>query len=1443
MKKDRLNIAITGMAISCGRIRNLRDLRNAVTPSTKWETGNAGHTHEEAVALAVRLIREAFHDAGYEGNPLKDLNKIGIALAGEQGVLDAVKDLFPQQIVVLEEVHASSFSAIEYSVRRLKVDPPLDLIIAGGIHTIYDEERSCTASHGDMDCGPPQMHVCGAVVVLQRVQNAVRANNRVRAVLQCITGVSRDSLSDADCLFNLIQRFYKEWDIDAESVSLLVTQGATIEIQALKQFFGTRKGFSRPFMCNVQDLEGLPSLSRVDASGIIMGTLALSNELLPASAWDDSLSATNDTPFFATNVPRPWFRSKENIPRRAGISSRVGHMIVEEYLGEQKTLIEYSDYSWPTELFIVSADSRDKLIRRIRELRNRVKEHKPDDAYHLAYELASRAPGNTRLAVLSDSFLDLENKLKLAEEKIASSKKKSLRIMLGVYFGESDSNAKKGKTVFLFPGQGSQHTGMLSDLCIYFTDFRNWLGAFDELSVEIGMPRLTSVLFPPSHGFTRDENISVKRYIERTDAGGLGTILASQALYGFLCDLGMQPDAMLGHSNGENTALVASGTLFLDIRGVLDSILEIQKINKDAQIDSTVRGAAIAVSITDKAAFFKVLEDFSSDIYWTMDNCPHQAVLFGKEEAASRIAEELKHAGAICTPLPFDVGFHTSLLRKYEKRLRAHYEKLEFLSGHTPLYSSITCRKYPDDPGAMRDLAARHWTQRVRFQETIEALHQAGFYNFVEVGPNNLLTAFVDDILRGEPHFAIASNVKGHPGLLQIQRLVAECFVRGLPIDPKKLYRERKLPDNHAPTPEKAKIPITQQISERRQDDERANPSIRKALMDAHFDLMSNFLNSQGRVFATLFEPQAFGSSPAMPSHHPAAVVPKDVRDEDIRPFLGPVFKETLKSLHCRCNLDIHRDLFLLDHCLGRTSNSRELSALPVVPFSFSMEILAEAASKLCKGQLHVVGMRDIRGHRWLTLNDGTLPIDIVAHILATKTNAGEKEVEVKLFRAESSPADKKQELLFEGVVMLAYRFTQPPRPLPCNRDDALPPTWGVEEFYDLCMFHGPRLQGIHHLSHITPEGFEAEIIAPPYEGYFDDITDPVFQVLPSVLDCTSQLTAYWFVEQKNRESGGSVPGSFGMFPFMIRSFHQFKKLRVPGRKLLCRGQIKVSGETLESNYDILDSEGDLVVRVEGFRYRYFRWPMAFFLYLNHPEVDANISNSWLSEETSLVIRRVDSLSREFMESAQGIWKHALAHVVLAPGEKDFWRRLPANGPRRLEWLLGRVSAKEALRHWAAKRFGIRLFPANIEILPDRSGKPVVKCPELEKVAPLVDISITHRRDCAVSCLIDDGRSIGIDLERIVNQKDTEWLKGAFDDEELASFGDTYDKLLPLWCAKEAAAKAYGTGFRTDPKHWRVTDVSNDGNSVQILYENHCFDVRMFSTEKEFFAVCIFPNK
>jgi len=144
-------------------------------------------------------------------------------------------------------------------------------------------------------------------------------------------------------------------------------------------------------------------------------------------------------------------------------------------------------------------------------------------------------------------------------------------------------------------------------------------------------------------------------------------------------------------------------------------------------------------------------------------------------------------------------------------------------------------------------------------------------------------------------------------------------------------------------------------------------------------------------------------------------------------------------------------------------------------------------------------------------------------------------------------------------------------------------------------------------------------------------------------------------------------------------------------------------------------------------------------------------------------------------------------------------------GPRgRRGWLLGRIALKDAVRmhHW---RHGERpLWPAQILVANEPNGRPIVEG---------VHVSVAHKDDRAVA-IVDADVDVGIDLERI-EPRTASFLAIAFTPAELAlaQRGPDVDaEYARLWAAKEAVAKARGTGM-TDPKRFEVRAV---GDKLQI---------------------------
>ncbi len=1088
-----------------------------------------------------------------------------------------------------------------------------------------------------------------------------------------------------------------------------------------------------------------------------------------------------------------------------------------------------NDCPQSTELLLFSGDERSELIDEIQKV---TKVRPGETLANIALTQSTYALGSHRLAVIAKNIPDLKSKLNRVVELLRNSERTQLQMRSGIYYAETRSTEAIGKTAFLFPGYGSCYSGMLADLCSHFPGVREWVNWLDQTLEEVEGSLPSQLLFLPPAVLTNEEQQIITQCLFGMNGGAQAGLTASLALYELLQDLGVLCDAMVGHSNGENTALLASGTIRYEGKEQLFEIMQrVTQDYRDAEsIDSSPKGGFLAVSAVDNDLLTALINTPSRPLHLAMDNCPNQVVLFGSEINIEQASQEIAQAGGICVPLPFDHAYHTPLYEEKAKDLRIIYDDLDMREGNTDIYSCATGQVFPNQPEAIRALAVKQWSSPVKFRQTIENLYNQGFRTFVEVGPSNSLTSFVDDILRGRNYLAVASDKKNQSSLEQIQRLAAQLYVRGVPIKMDVFFRDRSLTEVD---------PVVASFNPQRQVENSlgvSSPSLsasaRLSILQSHYDLMEQFLASQARVMSTLF---ASSASNNRVEEHSGSFGMRSVpqRHQDSWPLLGEIIEQTSARLYAKRSFDLKRDPFLYDHSLGRkvSNHHPELSPLPVVPFTVSMEILSEAASRLLEGRKFVIGITNVRSYRWLALDQGNLEIGVLAQ-LQPERDEGVSDVHVQILQL-GIPSSDQHQLAFEGDVRLADKFPESPPPLPIHLEPLVSSQVSATEFYQYYAFHGPRFQSIKNLKKFDGQGIEADLLVVALDDFFSVAPNPKFQIPAHLLDCTGQLVGYWLIIQSVRD--------FGVFPFYAKAFHQYATPLAQGSKILCRGLVQMTDRgTPEATFDFLDDSERVIARLEGLQMRNYKseYIPRFF---QPRTANTYFSEAWMQEEIGLVCRRIDSIG-QFLQESEGIWKRVLAHLTLSAKEREFWYSLPEKSPRRVNWLLGRVAAKDAMRQWAQDIFNLELAPVDLEILATQLSKPFVKCPYLESRGSLPDISISHSGDCAVAVVADTNMRLGIDIESLDKHNIGDWLCRAFTEQELEFVpqGDTRT-LLALWCAKEAAAKALGIGLGGTPLQWRIVNCSHDQRKVIVTYEGNFLDVKLWYQDMEVLAVCQTP--
>jgi phosphopantetheinyl transferase len=810
----------------------------------------------------------------------------------------------------------------------------------------------------------------------------------------------------------------------------------------------------------------------------------------------------------------------------------------------------------------------------------------------------------------------------------------------------------------------------------------------------------------------------------------------------------------------------------------------------------------------------------------------------------------------------------------------------------------VTGDAFPEEPEAIRTLAAKQWSSRVKFRETIEKLYSQGVRTFIEVGPSSNLTAFVDDTLRNREFMALASNSQRKSGLTEIQNLLARLFINGIDINLAALYQHRLVTElklDEAVIADDKSIPIVdttmpvmqlrpQFVEEIRQKlrpkktvlnqetivsavqeegksengkeeskltiepsqspSYNPQPSIpnppslipnpqssnsRLKILTGHFDLMQEFLANQERITTMVY------SSLGNYNHINFAQTP--ITQAEAFPLLGQILERDETHLYCERRFDLEQDIFLYDHTIGGklSNNNPQIIPLPVIPFTISMEILAEAATALLGEDKVVIGLDNLRGYRWLALDQGEIVLSIKAQV-QTQTDLQTWIVHVQLFQKGVTSLIQEETLnttpVFEGYVRLAKQFPSSPQPLYFNWNHPQPSAYPDTDLYRTGMFHGSRFQGVKHIRQWDKQGIEADLQVIEINDFFQNIPRPIFQIDAGLLDAAGQLVGYWILEQ--------IGTDFNVFPYQVKSFQQYQPPLPGNSPVLCRGLMHFTSETqTEAIFDFIDQTGNVIARLEGWQDRFFPIPHKYYQCRLHPQ-SAYLSESWMQAETGLIFRRIEPFPEGFLDQGWEIWKRVLAHLMLNEREREFWYQLPEKGQRRTDWLLGRIAAKDALRQWVKQTLNLEIAPVDIEILSTQLGKPIARFPSLEIIGNIPDISISHSRGYIVAVLGQPNMNIGIDLERLNYIRHDDWFSYAFTKQELDLLPQphTLAAVIGLWCAKEAVAKALGTGLQGNPNNLLITHYSRDGQQVTVTGKGNFFKVKLWYQNDEILAIC-----
>ncbi|MFE2728890.1 SDR family NAD(P)-dependent oxidoreductase [Kitasatospora sp. NPDC059327] len=617
------------------------------------------------------------------------------------------------------------------------------------------------------------------VLVVERLSDARRLGHPVLAVVRG-SAVNQDGASNGLSAPNgpSQQRVIRQAlanarltaaDVDAvEAHGTGTTLGDPIEAQALLATYGQDRSGDQPLWLgsiksNIGHAQGAAGVASV-----IKMVLALRHGVLPKTLHVDEPSPKVDWSAGAVELlteARAWPRTGR--PRRAGVSSfgvsgTNAHVILEQAPvdGPQDAEVAPGTPADAPLPWLLSAKSAAALRGQAARLAAFVEADPAVRPADIAHSLVTtRAALDVRAAVVPGSRGD------------------AVAALTALAAGESAPNlvtgtaGVDGRTVFVFPGQGSQWVGMGAELLETSPVFAARMAECAEaLSAHVDWSLLDVIR--QAEGAPSLDRVDVVQPVSFAMMVSLAEVWRFH---------GVVPDAVIGHSQGEIAASCVAGVLSL----------------ADATKVVALRSQAIAAGLAGKGGMMSVAlpaaeveHRLGDGLELAAVNGPGSAVVAGEPAALDALYEELVAEGVRARKVPVDYASHTSHVELIEAELAELLDGLSPRTARIPLFSTVLGR-WLDGSEMDGGYWYRNLRSTVRFAEATDALLAQGHRVFVEVSAHPVLTMAIQDLADqrgGATAVTVGSLRRDDGGLDRLLLSLAELLVRGVEVDSAALF-------------------------------------------------------------------------------------------------------------------------------------------------------------------------------------------------------------------------------------------------------------------------------------------------------------------------------------------------------------------------------------------------------------------------------------------------------------------------------------------------------------------------------------------------------------------------------------------------------------------------------------------------------------------------------
>ncbi|MFF2848875.1 SDR family NAD(P)-dependent oxidoreductase [Streptomyces sp. NPDC058001] len=619
------------------------------------------------------------------------------------------------------------------------------------------------------------------VLVLERLSDARRHGHPVLAVVRG-SAVNQDGASNGLTAPNgtAQQRVIREALADAglEPADIDVVEGHgtgtalgdPIEAEALIAAYGPLRPSGRPLLLgSIKSNIGHSQLA-AGVAGVIKMVMAMRHGAAPRTLHADEPSPLVNWSAETVQVlgeQRPWPHTGR--PRRSavssfGISGTNAHVILEGVAPTAAPSREPGGTAVvPWVLSAVDAPALARQAARLRRHPSALEADPLDVGWSLATAKAALAE---RTVILGNDRQTLLDRLAAVEAGVPHA-----QVVRGTESGSDH------RVVFVFPGQGTQWPGMAAELMDASSVFADSIAACaTELSVfaDWSLPDVV-------------RQIPGAASLDRIDVLQPVLFSVNVSLAALWRSLGVEPAAVVGHSQGEIAAAHVAGGLSLR------DAVRVVAMRSKALVALSGKGAMLSV-LAPAARIEERIERWGDALSVAAINGPAATIVSGESAAIVELETELAAEGLrVSRVRGGNAAGHSAQVDKLNEELLTTLAPITPRTSDVPFYSTVS--------GRLMDTAlldAGYWYRNmrepVRFHAAVEALAAQEYRVFVEVGPHPVLTGGLEDTLaeRGPDSVVTGTLRRGEGGLQQFLSAAAALYVSGVPVD-----WSAHLPDAH----------------------------------------------------------------------------------------------------------------------------------------------------------------------------------------------------------------------------------------------------------------------------------------------------------------------------------------------------------------------------------------------------------------------------------------------------------------------------------------------------------------------------------------------------------------------------------------------------------------------------------------------------------------------